>query len=94
MPGLCAREGSAIAVRAGADWAGVVVPCSYGIAYWNKRFPAWPLKVRKCEAPAVQAPRPLASPAADLLCALCRLRRRLANGSRSGSATAGKAGLG
>jgi hypothetical protein len=20
----------------------------YGIAYWNKKFPAWPLKIRKC----------------------------------------------
>ena len=21
----------------------------YGIAYWNKKFPAWPLKIRRCE---------------------------------------------
>lgn len=23
--------------------------CSYGIAYWNAKFPEWPLKIRRCE---------------------------------------------
>jgi hypothetical protein len=27
----------------------VVCRCRYGIEYWNKRFPHWPLKIRKCE---------------------------------------------
>lgn len=22
---------------------------SYGIAYWHKKFPHWPLKIRRCE---------------------------------------------
>ena len=32
-------------------WPACLPPgCSYGVAYWHKRFPHWPLKIRKCES--------------------------------------------